>query len=208
MFRPWTQNLCPKPEPKETTMKTSIKTLLIAMTLAGGVAATAAYAMPPGGGPGSGACGYGAYGAGFGRGGMGGGIDSETHVDRLAYRLNLTPEQRTKVRAIVDKARPETRALRDKLFDNRQQLRTLVRQGNAKEADVRKLADVQGKLMADMIVQRSKLHNEINAVLTPEQREQFQQLGPRRGPGMGPGMGGPRGGWSGLPDDNAPEVNG
>lgn len=188
-------------------MKTSIKTLLIAMTLAGGVAATAAYAVPPGGGPGYGACGYGAYGAGFGRGGMGGGIDSETHVDRLAYRLNLTPDQRTKVRAIVDKARPETRALRDKLFDNRQQLRTLVSQGTAKEADVRKLADTQGKLMADMIVHRSKVHSEINAVLTPEQREQFQQFGPGRGR-FGPGMGGPRGGWSGLPDDSATERGG
>jgi len=65
-----------------------------------------------------------------------------------------------------------------------------MRQGNAKEADVRKLADAQGKLKADMIVQRSKVHNAINAVLTPEQREQFQQMGP----GRGPGRGGPRGG--------------
>jgi len=168
-------------------MNRSIKTLLIAAAVAGGVAATAVYAAPPGGG----ACGYGNYGAGFGPGmGGRGGMDPEAHVDRLAARLDLSTEQRDQVRAIVDKARPETRALRDKLTDNRQQLHALMRQGNAKEADVRKLADAQGKLKADMIVQRSKVHNAINAVLTPEQREQFQQMGP----GRGPGRGGPRGG--------------
>lgn len=167
-------------------MNRSIKTLLVAAAVAGGVAATAVYAAPPGGG----ACSYGAYGAGFGPGKGGrGGMDSEAHVERLAARLDLSTAQRDQVRAIVDKARPETRALRDKLTDNRQQLHALMRQDNAKESEIRKLADAQGKLKADMIVQRSKLHNAINAVLTPEQREQFQQMGPRRGPGMG----GPRG---------------
>jgi Spy/CpxP family protein refolding chaperone len=168
-------------------MNRSIKTLLIAAAVAGGVAATAVYAAPPGGG----ACGYGNYGAGFGPGmGGRGGMDSEAHVERLAARLDLSTEQRDQVRAIVDKARPETRALQDKLTDNRQQLHALMRQGTAKESEIRKLADAQGKLKADMIVQRSKVHNAINAVLTPEQREQFQQMGPRRGPSMG----GPRGG--------------
>jgi Spy/CpxP family protein refolding chaperone len=167
-------------------MNRSIKTLLIAAAVAGGVAATAVYAAPPGGG-----CGYGNYGAGFGPGmGGRGGMDSEVHVDRLAARLDLSTEQRDQVRAIVDKARPETRALRDKLTDNRQQLHALMRQGNAKESEIRKLAEAQGKLQADMMVQRAKVHNAINAVLTPEQREQFQQMGP----GRGPGMGGPRGG--------------
>lgn len=168
-------------------MNRSIKTLLIAAAVAGGVAATAVYAAPPGG-----ACGYGNYDAGFGpgMGGRGATMDPDVRVDRLTARLNLSAAQRDQVRAILDKAQPETLALRDKLTDNRQQLHTLMRQGNAKESEIRKLADAQGKLKADMIVQRSKVHNAINAVLTPEQREQFQQMGPRRGPGMG----GPRGG--------------
>lgn len=174
-------------------MNRSIKTLLVAAAVAGGVAATAVYAAPPGGG----GCGYGAYGAGFGPGmGGRGGMDSEAHVDRLAARLDLSTEQRDKVRAIVDKARPETRALRDKLADSRQQLRTLIRQGNAKESEVRKLAEAQGRLQADMIVQHAKIHNAIDAVLTAEQREQFRQMGP----GRGPGRGGPGGGWGGNLD--------
>lgn len=170
-------------------MNRSIKTLLIAAAVAGGVAATAAYAAPPGGG-----CGYGNYGAGFGPGmGGRGGMDPEIRVDRLAARLDLSAEQREQVRAIVDKAQPEALALRDKLGDNRQQLQALMRQGDAKESEIRKLAEAQGKLHTDMIVQRTKLHSAIDAVLTPEQREQFRQMGP----GRGPGKGGPRGGWGG-----------
>ncbi len=108
-------------------------------------------------------------------------FDPEVRIERMAEALDLTTEQRDKVRAIVDKLRPQVRELRDKLTDNRKQLRALAQQGNAKEADVRKLADAQGKLVADMIVQRTKVHNEIHAVLTPEQREKLQQRFERRG---------------------------
>lgn len=155
-------------------MKKSIKTMLIITAITGGVATGLAYAMPPGGGEG---CLHGGRGTGFGHHGM----DAESHVDRMAERLDLTKEQRDKVRAIVDKTRPQTRELRDKLSENRKQLQTLTRQGTAKESDIRKLADNQGKLIADMIVQRSKVQGEISAVLTPEQREKMQQRFENRG---------------------------
>jgi Spy/CpxP family protein refolding chaperone len=149
-------------------MKKSIKTLLIGTALAGSVIAGLAYAMPPGGGE---SCQHAGHGMGFGHRGM----DADSYIDRMAQRLDLTTEQRDKVRALVDKARPQTRALRDKMSENRKQLHALAVQGTAKESEVRKLADSQGKLIADMIVQRSKLRSEISAVLTPEQREQLQQ---------------------------------
>jgi periplasmic protein CpxP/Spy len=155
-------------------MKRSIKTLLVAATLAGGITAGLAYAMPPGHGEG---CAHG-RGMSFGRHG----VDSEMRIDRMSEALDLTHEQRDKVRAIVDKARPATRQLRDKLADNHHQLRALMQQDNPKDSEVRKLADAQGKLIADMIVQRTKVQSEIRAVLTPEQRERLQQRFGRRGP--------------------------
>jgi Spy/CpxP family protein refolding chaperone len=175
-------------------MNRTTKTLLLAATLAGGLATAAAYAVPPAAGP----CGgYGARGAGFGGPGMGAGMGPGGRIERMADMLDLTKEQRDKVRAIVDKARPETRALRDKLTDNRKQLQAATQQGG-KDAEVRKLADAQGKLMADMIVLRTRVHGEISAVLTPAQREQLEQRMPGRGPR---GFGGPMDGWSGLADD-------
>jgi Spy/CpxP family protein refolding chaperone len=155
-------------------MKKSIKTLLIGTAIVGSVAAGLAYAMPPGSGE---HCLHGGRGMGFGQHGM----DADAHVDRMAERLDLTKEQRDKVRAIVDKTRPQTRELRDKLSENRKQLQTLTRQGTAKEGEIRKLADSQGRLIADLIVQHSKVQGEINAVLTPEQRDKMQQRFEQRG---------------------------
>jgi periplasmic protein CpxP/Spy len=175
LFGPWTQFPVPiNFNRKETVMKKSIRTLLIGTAIAGSVAAGLAYAMPPGDGE---SCMHGGRGMGFGRHGM----DSDSQVDRMVERLDLTKEQRDKVRAIVDKTRPQTRELRDKLSENRKQLQTLTQKGTAKESEIRKLADNQGKLMADMIMQRSKVQGEINAVLTPEQREKMQQRFEHRG---------------------------
>jgi Spy/CpxP family protein refolding chaperone len=176
-------------------MKTSAKTLLIASAIAGGVAAVAVQAAPPWGGAG---CGYGpgASGAGFGGHGMGHGahrMDPEARIERMADMLDLSKEQRDQVRAIVDKSRPQARELRDKLADNRKQLHALVQQGNAKEADVRKLADAQGKLTADLIVQHTKVRSEIQALLTPEQREKLQQRFEHRGRFWGADAGGAAG---------------
>lgn len=169
-------------------MNKSIKTLMIVTAIAGSLAAGLAYAMPPGGG---GRCLDGGRGMGFGYHGL----DTDAHVDRMAERLDLTKEQRDKVRAIVDKTRPQTRELRDKLSENRKQLQTLTQQGTAKESEIRKLADNQGKLIADMIVQRNKVQGEISAVLTPEQREKMQQRFEQRGRFP---LSGQRGGMSGM----------
>ena len=155
-------------------MKKSIRTLLIGTAIVGSVVAGLAYAMPPGYGE---SCMHGEHGMGSGHHGM----DSDSQVDRMVERLDLTKEQRDKVRAIVDKSRPQTRELRDKFSENRKQLQTLTQLGTVKESEIRKLADIQGKLMADMIVQRSKVRGEVNAVLTPEQREKMQQQFGHRG---------------------------
>jgi len=108
--------------------------------------------------------------------------DPEARIERMAQRLNLSTEQRDAMRAIVDKARPQMRALRDRLTDNRTQLRTLTLQGNADEARVRTLADAQGKAMADLIVLRTQMRSEMDKVLTEPQRQQLRQRFGQRGP--------------------------
>lgn len=155
-------------------MNKPTKTLLLAAVVAGGLGAGLVYAMPPGGGE---HCAH-DRGLSFGRHGM----DSEMRIDRMSEFLGLNAEQRRQVRAIVDKARPQSRNLRDKLRDNHQQLRALMQQDNPNGSDVRKLADAQGKLIADQIVQRTKMQSDIRAILTPEQRAKLQQRFGRRAP--------------------------
>ena len=155
-------------------MRKPMRLLLIATVVTGAVAAGLAYAMPGGGER----CHR--DDNGMGHGGMG----AETRIDRMADALDLSQKQRDQVRGIVDKSRPSMRELRDRMHDNRKQLRALMQQDKAPEGEIRRLADIQGKAIADMIVLRAQMRTEIRSVLTPEQREKIQShRGQRRGPG-------------------------
>ncbi len=148
-------------------MKKPMKLLLIATVVTGTVAAGFAYAMPGGD-----RCLRGGHEMGKGHGH---GMDTEARIERMADTLDLTPEQRSQMRGIVDKSRPQTREVRDRLHDSRKQLRALMRQDKASEGEIRRLADMQGKAMADMIVLRAKVQADISSLLTPEQRQKLQQ---------------------------------
>jgi len=87
------------------------------------------------------------------------------------------------MRAILDQARPQMRALHDQLLDNRKQLPALM-QGTLDERQLRTLADARGKTIADLIVLRTNVHLKIGKVLTEQQREQLHQL--RGGRGQAP----------------------
>jgi Spy/CpxP family protein refolding chaperone len=148
-------------------MKTSITKLLIGATLASGLAfALPSYAMGPDGFPG---CGRHAAQA------MANG-DPSAWVTRMMDRLNLSTEQRTAVQAVVDRNAPQLRDIGTQLKANHQQIHDLATQGTPDPAQVRVLADAQGKLMADMIVLRTQMHSDISALLTDQQRQQFQQM--------------------------------
>ena len=157
-------------------MKSSIKSLVVVMAITGAVGAGLAYALPPGGAQ---SCPRGGHAMSFrGHGGFG---DSDRMIERLAARLNVSKEQRDAMYAVVDKARPQERALRDQLIETHTQLRALKQQGTPKESEVRKLADAQGKAIADMIVLRTKVQTEIRGVLTDAQRQQLDQWREQRG---------------------------
>jgi Spy/CpxP family protein refolding chaperone len=158
-------------------MKTSIKSLLVVMAVTGAVGAGLAYAFPSDGAHG---CRDGSHAMSF-EGHRGGYGDSDRMIEHMASSLDLSKQQRDAMYAIVDKARPQTRVLRDRLAETHKQLRALTQQGTPKEADVRKLADAQGKAIADMIVLHTKVRSEILAVLTDAQRKQLEQWRGHRG---------------------------
>lgn len=157
-------------------MNSTVKSVLIA-ALVGGLTATAAHAGK--------GCGMDHH--------RHRGFDSEQRINRLADRLELSAEQRDKVRAIVDKSRPALRAVHDKMRDNRKAMHALMQEEKVSEAanapsmargprldpirdsDIRKLADARGKLVAEMTVLRARMKSDIHAVLTPEQRDKLKQ---------------------------------
>lgn len=152
-------------------MRKPMRLFLIATVVTGVAVAGLAYAMPGGGER----CHR--DGQGMGHGGMG----AEARIDRMADALDLSQKQRDQVRGIVDKSRPSMRELRDRMHANRKQLRALMQQDKTPQAEVRRLADIQGKAVADMIVLRTQMRTEIRSVLTPEQREKAQSHRDKRG---------------------------
>lgn len=131
------------------------------------------------------------YGGGMGMGpGMmmgGGGMG-------MMGMLNLTDEQRGKIRKIEDDQRKKNRDLYGKIEDESVKLRDLY---DTDAPDAKKIGAVYDRifdLKRQAIVASIETQNKARAVLTKEQQEQLKSW--RRG-GMGMGGSGPRGGGMG-----------
>jgi Spy/CpxP family protein refolding chaperone len=98
------------------------------------------------------------------------------NIERMAEHLELTTEQRSKIEAIVEETRPRVKAIREQMRDNRKQLREVSAADTYDKDAVRKLADAQGDLKADMIMLRSEQKSRIRSVLTEEQRNKMQAM--------------------------------
>ena len=121
------------------------------------------------------------------RGGFGG--------DRLFARLNLTDDQKAKMKQTRQSFMESNKPLLDQLKAKRQELRQASEGGTFNEAlATQKLTEMAG-LQAKLMGARIQLRQQMLSVLTPEQKTQLDQLkaqskghrGGRRG------AGGPRG---------------
>lgn len=90
--------------------------------------------------------------------------------------LDLTDEQKAQVKTIMQSSRESSKPLREQMKANRQKLQTLSDSGNFDQAQVQALADEQGKLTAQMIVEKEKVKSQISAILTPEQKAKAAEM--------------------------------
>jgi len=137
-------------------------------------------------GRGDGQGGQGRRGAWQGRG-MRGGFGG----DRLFARLNLTDDQKAKIKQSRQSFMESNKALFDQLKTKRQELRQASEGGTFNEAlATQKLTEMAG-LQAKLMGARIQLRQQMLSVLTPEQKTQLDQLkaqfkanhGQRRGQG-------------------------
>lgn len=105
------------------------------------------------------------------------------NLDRMSNRLDLTDDQRAQVEEIVASTRPEMNELREAMKENRVRLDELKQQETFDEDRIRELAGKQGELKAEMMVLRAGQRNQINAILTDEQRGQRDKWRGNRGKG-------------------------
>jgi Spy/CpxP family protein refolding chaperone len=94
----------------------------------------------------------------------------------LLGRLNLTDAQRTQVRDVMDRHQEETRAAQIKMREAREALRKAVETVPLDEGLVLEKADAVGRLEGDLAVLRARIHSEVYALLTAEQRTTAAQI--------------------------------
>ena len=117
----------------------------------------------------------------------------QAHGAGAFANLNLTQDQKTQAHSIFQDAQQSARPVMEQLRSARQSLAAAVK-NNAPSAEIDRLANQQGTLMAQLSAMHAKAFAKFYALLTPEQRGQLSDTAiERMMGGMGSWMGGQRG---------------
>ena len=92
----------------------------------------------------------------------------------MLRQLNLTDDQKSKVKDILETNRSAVEPIREAMKANHEKLAAL--NGNYDEEQVSAIAKEQGDLTAQMIVARQRVKSQIFAILTDEQKAKAAQL--------------------------------
>ena len=93
----------------------------------------------------------------------------------FAKQLNLTDEQKTQMKAVMEKQRPTIKPLMQQQHQIDLQLRQYV-QGTFDQAKVQALANQKAQIQAQLTVAETQVHNQLYQLLTAEQQTQLKQM--------------------------------
>ena len=126
------------------------------------------------GGPGGGFGGPGPGGPGGRRGGPGG-PDGGALGPMMLERLDLTTDQRDRVRQILDSHRDEQRAIGDRAMKAHEALQDAV-SGTFDESAIRARAADVAAVDADIAVSQGRVYSEVYQILTADQQQKLKKL--------------------------------
>ena len=109
----------------------------------------------------------GGHGFGHGRG---------DKIGMALRSLDLTDEQKAKVKEIMDANKTTFEPTMQSMKENRAKLHDLSKAGTFDQAQVESLANEQGDLVAKMIVQKESVKAQIFAILTDEQKAKAAEM--------------------------------
>lgn len=97
-------------------------------------------------------------------------------LQRLGAHLELTPNQKTQIKGILETERPKLQPLVLQTVASHKAIVETTRNGEFDEAQVRALAAQQAQNLAALIVEKERVKTQIYQVLTPTQREKLEGL--------------------------------
>jgi periplasmic protein CpxP/Spy len=92
----------------------------------------------------------------------------------FAKSLNLTDEQRTQMKAVLQKEHATMKPLMQQLHSMQQQLKQ-YEEGTFDEAKVQTLVTAQAQTLVQLKVNETRIGNELYQILTPEQQSQLKE---------------------------------
>ena len=93
----------------------------------------------------------------------------------FASQLNLTDDQKTQMKAVMQKEHPAMKPLFQQSRQIDQQLRQYV-EGPYDEAKVRALATQKAQVEVELTVAHTRIHNEMFQLLTPDQQAKLKEI--------------------------------
>jgi protein CpxP len=161
-------------------MRSWTRPLMMTMAIGAALAAGTAFSQqpPPAGPPPGGGMGMHDMGM-HGQGGMWGmhdGMMGGRGMDRILDKLNATPEQRDKIKAIFEKQRPAMQKLGEEMRTAREQFQA-VEPGDPNYAKaVKQASHTAADLASRWVEEHAAMRSDVYAVLTPEQRAEIPKL--------------------------------
>lgn len=96
--------------------------------------------------------------------------------ETLARELDLTESQRERIRSLTEAFKTQNEALLERARAMREEMRAGMREGERPDRDeLDAIAERHGRPMEELRPALKRLHEEIRAVLTPEQRRKLEE---------------------------------
>lgn len=96
--------------------------------------------------------------------------------ERIAAKLNMTDAQKEQAKQILEASRATVQPLVETMKSNRQKLQDLTATGEFDEAQVKAIADEQGAIAAQLIVEKERTKSQLLQILNDEQKVQAKQM--------------------------------
>jgi Spy/CpxP family protein refolding chaperone len=103
------------------------------------------------------------------------GFDGGRMLHFFSDYLNLTDAQQAQMKAVLQKEHAAMKPLMQQLHQGDQQLRQ-YEEGTYDEARVRALAAQQSQTQVELTVQKTRIHNELFQILTPDQQTKMKEF--------------------------------
>ena len=100
----------------------------------------------------------------------------EQRIERIAKRLELTEEQKSRFKAHREKTKEDMEGLRGEIRETGKKLKTELEKDHPSRATLHDLIRKINQKQAEMQIKRMDSMLELREMLTPDQREKFKQM--------------------------------